>query len=185
MLKIVLLVSCSTSTANVRLGLGRHGSEVPLENVATFSIQSNVAAFTSVIAVACSKTSFAITLLRLTDGWMKWFVIAITVIHDLGHAGTAALFLVWCTPWRSPPLPGQCSPSAAVVDYSLYVGGEQGHSSASPPFPTALLLTHRIPAMSAFCDFALALLPWRLLLRFNMYNREKIGVAIAMSMGVV
>ncbi|AEO65571.1 uncharacterized protein THITE_2112686 [Thermothielavioides terrestris NRRL 8126] len=159
---IVLLVSCSTSTANVRLGLGRHGSEVPLENVATFSIQSNVAAFTSVIAVACSKTSFAITLLRLTDGWMKWFVIAITVIHDLGHAGTAALFLVWCTPWRSPPLPGQCSPSAAVVDYSLYVG-----------------------AMSAFCDFALALLPWRLLLRFNMYNREKIGVAIAMSMGVV
>jgi hypothetical protein len=40
-------------------------------------------------------------------------------------------------------------------------------------------------ACSALCDFALALLPWRLLLRFNMYNREKIGVAIAMSMGVL
>jgi hypothetical protein len=40
-----------------------------------------------------------------------------------------------------------------------------------------------VVACSAFCDFALALLPWRLLLRYDMYNREKIGVAIAMSMG--
>lgn len=40
-------------------------------------------------------------------------------------------------------------------------------------------------ACSAFCDFALALLPWRLLLRFNMFNKEKIGVAIAMSMGIL
>lgn len=35
------------------------------------------------------------------------------------------------------------------------------------------------------CDFVLALLPWVLLLRFNMYNGEKIGVAIAMSMGIL
>jgi hypothetical protein len=40
-------------------------------------------------------------------------------------------------------------------------------------------------ACSAFCDFALALLPWRLLLRYDMYNREKIGVAICMSMGIM
>lgn len=42
-----------------------------------------------------------------------------------------------------------------------------------------------VAACSAFCDFVFALLPWRLLLRFDIYNKEKVGVAIAMSMGVL
>ncbi|KAL2169408.1 hypothetical protein VTG60DRAFT_6037 [Thermothelomyces hinnuleus] len=43
-----------------------------------------------------------------------------------------------------------------------------------------------IGALSNVAGFAsvLALLPWRLLLRFDMYNKEKVGVAIAMSMGI-
>ncbi|KAK4156797.1 putative integral membrane protein [Chaetomidium leptoderma] len=161
---ILLLVSCSTSTANTRLGFGLHDYQVPLENLVTFGIQSNISGFASVIAVACSKTSFAITLLRLTDGWMKWFIIGLIVILNITQYTSAVFFWVSCNPpaktWN-PMLPGECWPVSFTINFSLFVG-----------------------SCSAFCDFSLALLPWRLLLRFNMYNREKIGVAIAMSMGI-
>ncbi|GAB1317108.1 hypothetical protein MFIFM68171_07318 [Madurella fahalii] len=161
---VLLLASCSTSTANARLGFGLHFYEVPPENLITFGIQSNISGFTSLIAVACSKTSFAITLLRLTDGWMKWFIIGLLVLLNVTHYISALFFWVSCNPsaktWN-PMLPGECWPVSVTVNYSLFVG-----------------------ACSAFCDFALALLPWRLLLRFNMYNREKIGVAVCMSMGI-
>jgi hypothetical protein len=42
-----------------------------------------------------------------------------------------------------------------------------------------------IVGYSAACDFTLALLPWKILMGFHMYRREKIGVAIAMSMGIL
>ncbi|KAK4119348.1 hypothetical protein N657DRAFT_659100 [Parathielavia appendiculata] len=161
---ILLLVSCSATTANTRLGFGLHFFEVPLENLITFGIQSTVSGFTSIIAVACSKTSFAITLLRLADGWIRWFIIGLLVLLNVTHYISAVFFWVSCNPpaktW-DVMLPGDCWPASVTVNYSLFVG-----------------------ACSAFCDFALALLPWRLLLRFNMHNKEKIGVAVAMSMGV-
>ncbi|KAL1841068.1 hypothetical protein VTJ49DRAFT_7452 [Mycothermus thermophilus] len=162
---ILLLVSCSTTTANARLGFGLHTYEVPFENIVPFGIQSNVSGFTSILAVACSKTSFAITLLRLSDGWMKWFIIVLVILLNLTHYTSSIFFWVSCNPpaktWN-PLLEGECWPISVTVNYSLFVGG----------------------TLSAFSDFALALLPWRLLLRFNMYNREKIGVAICMSMGI-
>lgn len=124
--QIMLLVSCSTSTENARLGFGLHDHQVPLENLLTFGILSNISGFTSVIAVACSKTSFAMTLLRLTDGWMKWFIIVITVVHNLGQSMSAIFFWVSCNPpaktWN-PLLPGECWPTAVTIDYSLFVGG--------------------------------------------------------------
>jgi hypothetical protein len=38
---------------------------------------------------------------------------------------------------------------------------------------------------SAFADFALSFLPWPLLWSLQRQMREKIGVAVAMSMGVL
>ncbi|KXX73068.1 hypothetical protein MMYC01_210263, partial [Madurella mycetomatis] len=162
---ILLLVSCAATTANVRLGFGLHFDQVPLENLITFGIQSNISGFTSVISVACSKTSFAITLLRLTDGWMKWFIWGLLVLLNVTQYLSGLFFWVSCNPpaktWNFM-LPGECWPVTFTINFSMFVG-----------------------ACSAFCDFALALLPWRLLLRYNMYNREKIGAAVAMSMGIL
>jgi hypothetical protein len=42
-----------------------------------------------------------------------------------------------------------------------------------------------VPGYSAVVDMALALLPWRYLLRQQMSKKEKIGVTVAMSMGVL
>jgi len=38
---------------------------------------------------------------------------------------------------------------------------------------------------SAATDFALALLPWKIIWNLQMEGREKFGVAVAMSMGVL
>jgi len=41
------------------------------------------------------------------------------------------------------------------------------------------------PAYSAAMDFVLALIPWKILLELNMKRAERMGAAIAMSMGVM
>ncbi|KAK3996370.1 hypothetical protein QBC44DRAFT_147192 [Cladorrhinum sp. PSN332] len=163
---IFLLLSCCTTSINVRHGFGLHDAEIPYENMSVFGIISNISGFSSVLSVACSKTSFALTLLRLvTDRWMRWFIYGILVVLNVTHYISAIFFWVSCDPpaktWN-PTLEGNCWPVAVTVNFSIFVG-----------------------SCSAFSDFALALLPWRILLRYNMYNREKIGVAVAMSMGIL
>ncbi|KAK3298691.1 putative integral membrane protein [Chaetomium fimeti] len=161
---VMLLVSCSTSTANSRLGFGLHFDELPVENLTRLGIHSTISGFASVIAVACSKTSFGLTLLRLTDGWIKWYIIGLLVLLNVTHYSSSVFFWVSCNPpaktWDMT-IPGECWPISVTVNTSMFFG-----------------------SCSALCDFSLALLPWRFLLKYNMYNREKIGVAIAMSMGV-
>lgn len=126
--KIFLLVSCSTTTANVRLGFGLHFDQVPFENLIPFGIQSTISGSSSVVSVACSKTSFAITLLRLTDGypWMKWVIWGLLVLLNVTHYTSALFFWVSCDPpaktWDIF-LPGECWPAHVTVNYSLFVGG--------------------------------------------------------------
>ncbi|CAP67696.1 uncharacterized protein PODANS_1_15860 [Podospora anserina S mat+] len=163
---IMLLLSCCTTSTNVLLGFGLRAPQIPPENFSVFWIISNISGFSSVISVACSKTSFAITLLRLCgpNTWMRWTIYGLLALLNITHYLSAIFFWVSCDPVEKtyrPEIAGECWPVKFTINFSIFVG-----------------------SCSAFCDFALALLPWRLLLRYNMYNREKIGVAIAMSMGI-
>ncbi|KAK4168751.1 hypothetical protein QBC43DRAFT_105852 [Cladorrhinum sp. PSN259] len=163
---IFLLLSCCTTSINVRHGFGLHQTEIPFENLGVFGIISNISGFASVLAVVNSKTSFALTLLRLvTDRWMRWFIYGLLVLLNVTHYISAVFFWVSCDPPKktwNPTVEGTCWPIDVTINFSIFVG-----------------------SCSAFCDFALAILPWRILLRYNMYNREKVGVAIAMSMGIL
>lgn len=97
-------------------------------NLVTFGLQSNTSGFMSVLSVVWSKTSFAITLLRLTDGWMKGFIIVLVIILNITQYLSAIFFWVSCTPpaktWN-PLLPGDCWPTSVTVNYSLFVGGRK------------------------------------------------------------
>ncbi|KAL2150177.1 hypothetical protein VTH82DRAFT_7853 [Thermothelomyces myriococcoides] len=159
-----LLLSLSSTMANIRLGFGLRIHEIPLDNHFVMGVLRSVSGSTSVFAVLFSKASFALTMLRLTDGWMRWFIVALFSLLVATHCLGALTFWVSCNPpaktW-DPAVPGECWSPSITVNLSLFVG-----------------------ACSAFCDFVFALLPWRLLLRFDIYNKEKVGVAIAMSMGV-
>ncbi|CAK7202039.1 hypothetical protein SEUCBS139899_004757 [Sporothrix eucalyptigena] len=161
---ILLALSAISTSNNVALGFGHHFADFPLQNLEKYAIFSILSGFFSILSAVCSKTSFAITLLRLTDGYMRLAVWAIIISMNVLMPMSALFLFVSCNPpaknWK-PELPGKCWPSNVSVIYGIVVG-----------------------AYSSSCDLALALLPWRILMRFRMYRREKIGVAVAMSMGV-
>lgn len=125
----------------------------------------NVTGSFSVTAAIWSKTSFGITLLHLTEGWVK--IVTWVIILSMNIAmGLSALFpWVNCTPvqkaWDSS-LPGTCWKPEVLVHYNLFSG-----------------------VYSAVMDFALALLPWQFIWGLQMKKKEKVGVGVAMSMGIL
>ncbi|KAK5655975.1 hypothetical protein OQA88_5113 [Cercophora sp. LCS_1] len=162
---IALAVSASTTTVCVALDYGKHGYDINPDNLPKMPFVAVFAGFFSVLAAAWSKTSFALTLIRLSERWMRimiWFI----VVTVNGILGTAMLFMwVKCRPiakiW-DVTLEGECIPGEKIITLFQWSAGWSG-------------------AM----DVVLALCPWVLLWNMKMLKREKIGVAVAMSMGVV
>ncbi|KAK5651124.1 hypothetical protein OQA88_13263 [Cercophora sp. LCS_1] len=145
---------------------GHHTWDFRAPDIDRFFLVVNVRATLTVTAIAWTKTAFALTMLRLTDGWIKtalWFII-ITMNIALGI--TALLFWIPCTPvqksWTPTIQEGSCWDPTIVIHYNIFSG-----------------------AYSAAVDFTLALLPWKLLLNLQMKRTEKFGAAIALSMGLV
>lgn len=123
-----------------------------------------------IIIIGCvlSKTSFALTLLRIvTQIWMKimlWFIIiSMNAIMWL----CAACYLA------------QCRPAAALWNTTLMATAKCWPASV---FETIALTAG---AYAGCMDFILALLPWALLWNLQMKKREKFGIAVAMSLGIL
>ncbi|KAL4962845.1 uncharacterized protein BDV14DRAFT_191333 [Aspergillus stella-maris] len=154
--------------ASADIGLGRHIQWVAqdpqkLIDVARYSSISQTLA---IMACALGKTSFAVTLLRIVfERWMiaiLWFVIITMNIANF----LAALFVfVQCedprTNWDNS-IVSKCWPDYVFTNYSLFVGAYSGAQ-----------------------DFLLALLPWTIVWNLQMKKKEKLGVAIAMSLGEI
>ncbi|KAK9420247.1 hypothetical protein SUNI508_06516 [Seiridium unicorne] len=161
---IACLVCSIILTVNVRAGFGKHQMDIATENLAPIGMRGVIVGIFMVIATGWSKTSFALTLLRLVNGWQKTalWVIIVTVNIFLTLSGFTNL--LQCSPvdkvWQ-PYLPGTCWPSNVNLGISIFAA-----------------------AYSALMDLALALAPWFLILKLQMKRREKFGVAVAMSMGV-
>lgn len=148
----------------VTLGFGRHVFDVDPSHFPLIQIYGNVAFSAAVLATVWSKTSFGITLLRITEGKMKpviWFILVSmnTAMH------LHALFpWIQCSPiskgWFRD-IPGTCwSPEVSVI-YGVFASTYSGS-----------------------VDIVLALLPWSIVWNLQMRKKEKVGVAVAMSMGV-
>ena len=163
---LCLLVQAGLTTFLVSVGYGLHIWDFPKENFAPwFLLPITVRGTFSLVALTWSKTAFAVTLLRLTKGWLRhavWFII-ITVNISLGLS--ALLPWVQCRPLNAawdPVVKGDCWDRDLMKNYNIFSG-----------------------AYSGAMDFALALLPWKLLMGLQMRRVEKIGAATAMSMGVL
>jgi hypothetical protein len=105
--QVSLVVSAATTSVCVSLDYGKNLYDMRPENLPKMPFVAVFAGFFSVLAAAWSKTSFALTLLRLSVGWMKaviWFII----ITMNAIMGTAMLFM-WI----------KCQPFAKVWDNSL------------------------------------------------------------------
>ncbi|KAK0711898.1 hypothetical protein B0H67DRAFT_555801 [Lasiosphaeris hirsuta] len=161
---IMLLSSIVLVTVSVTHGLGKHVYAVPPENFPLLGVVGNLTGTFSILAATWSKTSFALTLLRLMQGRMRillWFIIAtVNILMSLN----AVFMWVRCTPVQktwNPYAPGTCWDPEVYPKYGMAAAG-----------------------YSAAAEFALALLPWKVIWKLQMKRKEKFGVAMAMSMGI-
>ena len=109
-----MVISTGFSIANARNGFGHHFLFILQTNPASLpslSLYSYIAGTFSVLAAVLSKASFAITLLKLSTGWMKGFVWFSIVTMNLTMGWLAILPWASCSPvaklWFID-LPGSC-----------------------------------------------------------------------------
>ncbi|KAI0384188.1 hypothetical protein F5Y04DRAFT_293521 [Hypomontagnella monticulosa] len=133
------------------------------ENLVPINLRETIVGFLMTLACAWSKTSFAVTVLRIAQGKMKTFLWSIIITMNVFMTiGALSLFL-------------RCSP--VVKSWDEHISGKC--------WPTFTMVAGMFSAVySALMDFVLALLPWPLIWHLKMKTKEKIGVAIAMSMGI-
>lgn len=126
----------------------------------------NLAGTFSIIACAWSKTSFAFTLLRIAEArWMRMVIWFFILSLNLVLGGAVLITWIQCWPvekvWRFS-VDGTCWPKHIHVHYNIFAA-----------------------VYSGVMDITLALMPWLIIWSANMTLKEKLGVIIAMSMGVL
>ncbi|KAK0625052.1 hypothetical protein B0T17DRAFT_577729 [Bombardia bombarda] len=161
---LTLVAGTIFAMASVRYGFGMHYRKIDPANVPTIGLLSNLSGSAAILAAVWSKTSFAMTLLRITKGWTKTAVWLIIVTMNLAMSTNVI------TTWL------QCSPVSKGWDVSV------SGSCWDPKVNTYIAVF--AGAYSGLMDIVLALLPWSVVWSLQMRKQEKIGVAVAMSMGV-
>ncbi|KAI8944400.1 hypothetical protein F4801DRAFT_571936 [Xylaria longipes] len=158
----VVLSNISTSVA-ISLGWAKQPPDIDPKNWPRILLLLYIAGIFSILAAAISKTSFALTLLRISNGWVKcvvWF--AISTVNVV--MGLSIIFnWVQCTPLEKNFnifLPGSCWPATTLIGYNAFVA-----------------------AYSGVMDILLALLPWKIIWKMNMSRKERFGAICAMSLG--
>jgi hypothetical protein len=119
----------------------------------------------SVAAITLSKISFGVTLLRLTDGWLRYYVYFAITTLAIFAIPAAVLPWVLCKPITKTfvdIIPGTCMDKQPSLQYARFQA-----------------------VWAALMDVSLALLPWKILWKLQMRSAEKLGVCIAMSLGVL
>ncbi|KAK4224691.1 hypothetical protein QBC38DRAFT_12489 [Podospora fimiseda] len=162
-----LLGSSICNNLAIDLGYGKHFWQIPRENLNDMFLIGQITVTLAICSQAWSKTSFAISLLMISDGIhgktriFIWFAI---VSMNLLFGVSAMLFWVGCTPlekaWH-PLMRGTCWPVNIIITYGIFTS-----------------------AYSGVMDLILAIIPWKIIMNLQMQTKEKIGVALAMSMGV-
>ncbi|KZL64840.1 integral membrane protein [Colletotrichum incanum] len=158
---VFLLISTSIITELMRLGFGKAMDFTPhMHTLSSANVVINH------VALALSKTSFAVTMLRILSGRQKVFIwFLIISMNAILATGAVASWKAACDrPLDSyeAVIPGSCWRVQDSVVMAMVSNG-----------------------YSALVDFILSLLPWPIIWGLKMKRHEKIGVAIAMSLGIV
>ncbi|KAH8885743.1 hypothetical protein GQ53DRAFT_877182 [Thozetella sp. PMI_491] len=153
-----LLASAITNTLEIILfGFGKHANVARPTNLRTLVLTGNLSITFTVVSLSASKTSWALTLSRLTSGWIRgmiWFTI---VTINLLFTATAFVYWLGCIPQIT-------------------------HTCLDPR--VGMYLSIATTAYSGFMDVVFAVLPWWILRPLEASRSDKISVAVAMSMGI-
>jgi len=125
--QIMLAASIALVTLSVSKGLGKHVWEVPREHFPTLGVIGNLTGTFSILAATWSKTSFALTLIRLMKGRYRIFLWFIIVTINVLMGLNAVFMWVRCTPvektWN-PFAPGTCWDPQIYPTYGMVAAGE-------------------------------------------------------------
>ncbi|KAK4185580.1 hypothetical protein QBC35DRAFT_389179 [Podospora australis] len=164
---LALLGSAICINLAIDLGYGKHVWQIPFRNLNDMFLIGQITVTLAICSQAWSKTSFAISLLMISDGIhgktrvFIWFaIVSMNLLFGVG----AMLFWIGCTPlekaWH-PFMRGTCWSPNVIITYNVFTS-----------------------AYSGVMDLVLAIIPWKIIMNLQMQTREKIGVALAMSMGI-
>ncbi|KAF0326353.1 hypothetical protein GQ607_006556 [Colletotrichum asianum] len=171
---IVLAGDATLNEFIIKSRFGRPGFPITIENITTLAIVGLSSITCSFVGQVWSKTAFAISLLRMCEGWKKAFVWFSIISMNILFAFASLSFWIGCVPlekrWK-PFGDGTCYDLKWVVSFGIFVS-----------------------VYSGLLDLALAAIPWMILMRptpaeessgLTLSKKEKIGVSVALSMGVL
>ncbi len=123
----MLLVSIVLVTMSVPHGLGKHVAHVPVESLSALGLMGNFTGTFSILAAVWSKTSFALTLLRLMSGRIRIMLWAIIATINISMGLNAVFMWTRCSPaskvWN-PFVPGTCWEPHVYPAYGMFAAGE-------------------------------------------------------------
>jgi len=109
-------------------GYGRHVWDVPVDHIQTMVVNISIAGSFSLVAATWSKTSFAISMLRLVHGWQRVFVWFIIITVNIAMGVSATLPWTYCKPVQkswNPTIPGTCLDLLVLVKYDIFSAGKR------------------------------------------------------------
>jgi len=118
----------SLESASIPYGLGKHGLLLQQHDLEMQMLLGSITTIFAMLASSLSKTSFAITLLRLVETSPLLKVVLWFIIVTLNAFYVANILYSWfrCSPSQklwSFTVEGTCSDVTIYVNYSLFVAG--------------------------------------------------------------
>ncbi|KAI0429361.1 hypothetical protein F5Y09DRAFT_342794 [Xylaria sp. FL1042] len=160
---ICIVLSNTATSVAISLGWGQPPYDITPSAWSQILLALLISGLFSILAATISKTSFALTLLRISSGWAKWTVWFVIVTINVAMSLSLIFNWVQCTPVEKNfdfTLPGSCWPKETLIGYNAFAA-----------------------AYSGAMDVVLALLPWRIIWNMNMSRKERFGAICAMSLG--
>jgi hypothetical protein len=123
----MLTASAAVTSYDVSIGLGRHVTEVPPSNYNLLNIVGLSTLVLDGTAQTWSKTSFAILILRFSEGKMRLFVWFLIISLNLFVGFGCLFFWARCSPvqkaWTMEMTEGTCVDYDIVVHYGMFSSG--------------------------------------------------------------
>ena len=113
-------------TYTTTIGYGLHTWDFPIQNIGLFFRVFTAGATFAIIASIWSKTSFALTILRLSQGWMRWFIWFLIILVNVSMGLTALFSFIHCTPVSKTwdiTIEGTCWDPKPYLNYNYFSGG--------------------------------------------------------------
>jgi hypothetical protein len=129
---VSLSTGCGFVSYTVTLGFGRPLREFNRANLVPYLLHSNMSGTFFILAATWSKISFAITVLRISNGWTKKFVWFVIISVNVALGLSVAFTWGQCMPFEKiykPFVHGTCWPKIYQIRYNIFTAG----MSLQPP----------------------------------------------------